>query len=392
MTYLRYVTSVNSADASRCISGHIEQAKYVESDSKPLALRPMPTPSPPLTRRSLLALGGAGTLGWAVGTGPSPKSHATTAQELTVTGSASEFPTFSEDFGRRFVNALPNVVELESPVPVGGATIRVTFDPRLLALSDRAAQLVTGENVVSTPVTVEDGSITIGIPDHVHATHVVVGLPFFTVVRYPAENAGASTAPTAHVTLGAHVADCDFPLDQPIAQGLAWGGEIDVAWRRQSVGDETDYFVPGLLTLTSVGPGPIPAGTRIRIQTDSVLADEVRPASVPPVDSEPDLPVAEPDPSAAAPTTTISTAQADGARSTDVVLEEELAAGTAFTSVLEGGGSTARVRVKAVTFAQVSVEPPEDSRAMQRVTGAETVTSLAPGGLPLAADMLMGSI
>jgi hypothetical protein len=327
----------------------------------------------------------------AVGTGTSTISSAAT-QQLTVTGSASAFPTFSKDFGQRFMNALPNAIELKSPVPVGGATIRVDFDPRMLALSEGVAQLVADGGVASTPMSVEDGRVMVPIPVNVRATHVLVGLPFFTIVRYPSENRGVSNSPTARVTVGEHVAGYTFPLDQPTARGLAWGGEIDVAWRRHSVNAEADYFVPALLTLTSVGPGPMPAGTRIRVLTDSVLTEEIRPLPAPAVSQQTDVPLPEPDPLAAVPTTTITTTQGDGARSTDIVLGEELASGMTVTTVLSGGDSAARVRVKSVTFAQVTIEPPEAARNTQRVTGAETVTSLAPGGLPLASSMLMGAI
>ncbi|MEN0103376.1 MAG: hypothetical protein AAGC90_10655 [Curtobacterium sp.] len=340
----------------------------------------------------------------AIGTGTSTTSRAATPQQLTATGSASTFPTFSADFTQRFTNALPNAVELRAPGAIGGGSVRVDFDPRMLGLSDDVAQLVADDEVTSTPVSVDGGSVTIAIPDQVSATHLVVVLPFFTSVRYPAENAGPSVAPTAHVTVGAQVADTVFPLDQALAQGLAWGAELDVAWRRQAVGGGDDYFAPGLVTLTSVGPGSVPAGTRIRVRTDSVLTEAVRPipapmigtdaavSSVEPGVPDPGTPVPEPDPSAAAPPTTITAAQADGARTTDIVLGDALAPGTTFTTALSGGDGTSRIRVKAVTFAQVTVDPPADARATQRVTGAETVTSLAPGGLPIATDMLTGSI
>lgn len=374
------------------------------SGQGPIALISMALSPPPMTRRSVLAWGGAGTLGLAIGTGTSTSSRAVTPQQLTATGSASTFPTFSADFTQRYTNALPNAVELRAPVAVGGGSVRVDFDPRMLGLSEDVAQLVADGEVIGAPVSVDGGTVTIPIPDRVSATHLVVVLPFFTSVRYPAENAGPSVAPTAHVSVGGQVVDTGFPTEQVPAQGLAWGAELDVAWRRQAVGGGDDYFAPALVTLTSVGPGPVPAGTRIRVRTDSVLTEAVRPVPAPMIGSEPavssvepgvpepEAPVPEPDPSAAAPPTTITAAQGDGARSTDIVLGEALAPGTTFTTALSGGDGTSRIRVKAVTFAQVAVDPPADARSTQRVTGAETVTSLAPGGLPIATDMLTGSI
>jgi hypothetical protein len=181
-----------------------------------------------VTRRSVVAWGGAGTLGLAIGTGTSATSRAATLQELIVTGSASTFPTFSEDLHQRFTNALPNAVEMLSPVSVGGGSVRISFDPRMLGLSDGLAQLVADGGVSSTPMSVDGGSVTIPIPASVKATHIVVVLPFFASVRYPAENTGASTAPTAHVTVGEHVADAFFPIDQPTEQGVVFSNPFSV--------------------------------------------------------------------------------------------------------------------------------------------------------------------
>lgn len=364
----------------------------------------MPSLAVPVTRRSVLAWSGTGTLGLAIGAGRPAPSRADTPPQLSVAGFASTFATFSEDFTQRFANALPNAVELRAPVAIGGGSVRVGFDRRMLALSDGVAQWVADGDVFSTPLSVNGGTVTVSIPDRVRATRVVVALPFFTTIQYPAENVGPSIAPTARVTVGGQVADAPFSLAQPTADGIAWGGEIDVAWRPLALRSDTEYLAPGLVTLTSVGPGPVPAGTRIRVHTDSVLTGASRPVPLPTTADDTaespsaegsgrsDVPDLEQDPSAAAPETAVTNAEEDGARSTDITLANALGPGLTYTTALQTGDATSQVRVKSVTFARVSLQPPASALAMQRVTGAETVTSLAPGGLPLSTKMMMGSI
>jgi len=335
-----------------------------------------------ISRRSLFAWSGTGALGLSVGTVFHPSGSAQATQAVTLTTSASAFTTFAPDFTERFMNALPRTIELAAPGSLAGATLRVDFDSSMIALTGDAAQLVCGDHVQQSPVQPGDGFVTITIPNSVRSRNVVVGVPLCATVRYPGENIGRSAPSKAILTIGDGVTSADFEPAGTGAHGLAWGGAIDVSWQREPTAEASSYYSPALVALTSVGPGPLPAGTLVRVHTDAVLVGEVQPdgapASRPTADPAPDRQSwlsdsepPQPDPSGASPKTTVASEMSDGMRTTTITLGDELAAGTTFTVPLSTEQTTPRLRVKAIAFAQVLVEAPPTARAMQRVTGLE---------------------
>jgi hypothetical protein len=341
-----------------------------------------------VNRRRLLLAGS--TLGsYALVTAYSRPSaaHAGTAEKEAVT--VELIQSAGSVFSTDFTSQLPYSVLLGAIIAGGSSdlarsTITVCFDERGQCWSGESAIL---QSNTTTKLRTKHsnigsrGTLEIELPAGPGVQHVTVLFPLRQTRRYPAENVGPLGATTFRIA-GPEivpVAAVAVPDAMP-SFGLAWGAEVLATWARtedvrSSAGDS--YAYPLEITLSSVGPGPVPSGSAVQIVADGAIIRSMSVASVS-VDGATE---------AAwnfAPRN--SSAQSGGV----VVLNQALAAGSTLRIAIDSQLNSAPAISDSITYGRVTLISPPGASGMRRESLMESAATVSPSGTPLVTDGARG--
>jgi hypothetical protein len=220
-----------------------------------------------VSRRALL--GGAVVLsGYALLSGEPTPAIAQSSLPASSWFRAGDFDvaqatSFSADWSRRITTPFPIRIPLSRPAHAG--SLRIDWDERLFDAPTRAFSIINGATVNAEIGELAKGTVSIAVPKG--AEDIVV--PVSARNRYPEENLGAVRPTVLHFTNASGKTLEKRELRPDVVAGTAWGAEAQVSW----VTREGD-IIPGLVTLTSVGPGPIPAGVVADLSYPDLIAAE----------------------------------------------------------------------------------------------------------------------
>ncbi|MGC4936355.1 hypothetical protein [Kribbella sp. DT2] len=244
-----------------------------------------------------------------------------------------------------------------------GALVSLSYDERLYAAAARPV-LVQGKQVVPVQAT----QVSTGVA---HGQRLELRLPqlapgTYTVhaggvapARYPADLVAAPVATEVKVTSGAVTARV---LSRPVAeQGLPWGVVLGAGWTKAAWGDGYYVWRPGLVALHSVGPGVVPAGSRIRVTLDRQVFESVQVTKVLGGNGERIGGVARRSTLAGRPAATWT-------------LHAPLAAGARITLSFAAESRSLRSALEYVEPSLVEFVGPKQSKTPQRLTGQESQT------------------
>lgn len=166
-----------------------------------------------------------------------------------------------------------------SPGLSRGTEITVRFDPRIYELASRPALTEGGRPLAVSPISVDQapGAVTWRIDQDVAAGQVVVAQFGRLVVRSYPDDLIRQVAP---VLLEVRSSDgkplAAQNLSQPLVpQGLPWGVRLGVIWN-EMVTEGASMWLPAVITMHSIGPGPIPAGSGLSLTAEPRLSRSLR--------------------------------------------------------------------------------------------------------------------
>ena len=166
-----------------------------------------------------------------------------------------------------------------SPGLARGTQITVRFDPRIYELASRPALTESGRPLAMSPIdgNGEPGAATWRIDQDVAAGQVVVAqFGRLVVPSYP-DDLIRQVAP---VLLEVQSSDgrplAAQTLSQPLVQqGLPWGVRLGVIWN-EVITESASVWLPAVITMHSIGPGPIPAGSGLSLTAEPRLSRSLR--------------------------------------------------------------------------------------------------------------------
>lgn len=349
-----------------------------------------------ITRRTALAVLGAGA--GAVGLATSAHGHAQPAPEGAPTGgpwssTAVETTTlawFDAGFTTETLAEVPRVLEVRGLTPSTPELVGVlVFDPRLLARRGDV-MLSSAGRVWTVPVTEQvtaEGAteLRFGLTSAPGAAAAdvptLVLLPLVPRALYPAENVAGVVPLTFTLTGGAgEYRWADVSVTTPREP---WGAELAAAWTSCGVGAggaARSYRFPVGVRVAGVGPGPVPAGSRLTVDLDARLVAAV-------AASELRLDGAALDGSRAEVT---STRVGDLLR-TVVRLRDEVPADAVLDVALDVTPSGSAHDVTGLHYATVTLAGVDDAARPARATGRYSVSDLTSSGTPHAESATCGT-
>lgn len=219
-----------------------------------------------VSRRMLL--GGAAVLsGYALLGGQATPAHAQTSSASSWFRSGefdvARATSFSTDWGQRVATPFPIRIPLSRPAHAG--SLRIDWDARLFDAPTRAFSIVDGVTVNAAVTPLAEGAVSIAVPKG--AQDIVA--PVRVRNPYPEENL-AEVSPTVlrYINAGQKTLE-ELKLRADVVAGSAWGVEAQVSW--VTVGGD---IVPAVVTLTSVGPGAVPAGVVANLSYPDLIRAE----------------------------------------------------------------------------------------------------------------------
>lgn len=328
------------------------------------------TPTDGLPRRTVLAAALAGTAVLAVPALQPAQAAATTPSESGLTaleGQQAVQPIYAPDGSCLQVPAQLGVILTVGAAGVpAGTAVTFTCDERLYSAAPRAFLASGGRliQVESRPAAVDalhGLRLELLLPELGPGSHVVHA-GRLAPVRFPADLV-ADPLPTAVRVAEPGQAGTARTLSQPaVKAGLPWGGRLGAGWQQARWSDQYYAWHPAIVTVHSIGPGVIPAGSRIRVTLDRHVFESVAiTAATDPAGRKVD--------GAGRRTTAVGRPVATWTAHTDV------AAGTRITLTCSAG-------VRSLTGPLDDVEAPlieflpGRSRDPQRSTGQESVTRM----------------
>lgn len=341
-------------------------------------------------RRTVLTwLAGAGAIGTLqLVAGPGAIAAPSGSAEVKSTGPETiQTSFFSEDFTTEFKLEVPAFVELAVDAPVTGATVTVTYDPRLFTPDPFAVMLVESPPTLR-PVDLANtanGKVTFTFADALLPGHgpVAIHLPLRAVDLYPNENLGQVSPVAVTVTDDGGGTLASITTDPGAgAQVAAWSAEMSAAWGQTEVhqGRATNllYRYPTLLHVVSHGPAPVPAGATLTVDSDRRIVRHVKV-----VDATLDG-------------TTLAPAylnnRAGDALRTVVTVPVAIPAGSVLEVALEVQSSQGARINEGLAFASARFAGLDDATNRQRWTRKYEVTDLTPSGTPLVENAATGTI
>ncbi len=353
-----------------------------------------------LSRRALLATSATGL---AIGTlqfaGAAPASAAAIrtggkGQPIVADRRSLSFNFFSTDWATHYALQYPVYLEISDGSDGGaGFTAEFNFDPRIFEPNSEVALFDnTSVTVVPTEISsLGDGSSSLrftlehGLGPAAAGNSISFGLPLALRDLYPAENVGPilpltlSLSPTGG---GAPSRTQWIPLPKAV-NVLPWGIELSAGWSELKVtqgGKELVYRAPMLIRVDSVGPSSVPAGTVLTVVTDRRIVASLGVKSVV-LDNvvAPELIVS-------------SSAKSEDALQLEIVLGQELAAGSALEVWLQSTPVAEAPKVSSIRFTSVTATNPADLTRPERSTGKQSIVDFTSSGSPLASDIAEGTI
>lgn len=167
--------------------------------------------------------------------------------------------------------------------PGAGLAVTVTFDPRVLASTDRAAVAAGQSSWSATCPPAEvlpDGTARIVIdvvrPDGAPRRRSVstIVLPLRRLDLYPEENIGAAHPVVVEVARqGGRLRNAHtWSSVSQAVPAAPWGAEVAAAWTSLAVPGSDgplDYRAPFSVRVRSTGPAPVPAGSELVVDLDA---------------------------------------------------------------------------------------------------------------------------
>jgi hypothetical protein len=307
----------------------------------------------------------------------------TTGPETELLGEAS---FFSSNFAHRTVATVPLAVPLTSSKPVSaGSLVRMTYDPRLYGVSERAIVALLGSTAPSSvtvlPRSASVSELSFALPYRISADPSIVTLPLSTPTLYPNDSLDDVTPVSLTVTdpTGSEIFAESWPVrtDKDVID--PWGVELTGAWDSFTVRHRQatkNYRWPFLVKCISVGPGAIPAGSRIEVSLDPHLVSRVVVTNAMLNDSSVDA----------------AAFAGSFIRQRDemilpIVLGGGLPAGAQLAFQLSVTPASGRRQITAVRNATATfIGPSTDAIATQRATAKTTLSDATNSGSPLTPD------
>jgi hypothetical protein len=244
-----------------------------------------------------------------------------------------------------------------------GAVVSLSYDERLYAAAARPV-LVREKQVVPMQATHQAAGVAHGrrlelrLPELAPGTYTVHA-GGVAPARYPADLVADPVPTEVKVTADAVTARV---LSRPVAeQGLPWGVQLGAGWTKATWGDGYYVWRPGLVALHSVGPGVVPAGSRIRVTLDRQVFESVQVTKVQGGNGERIGGVARRSTLADQPVATWT-------------LQAPLAAGARITLSFVAEPRSLQTALEYVEPALIEFIAPKQSKTPQRLTGAESQT------------------
>jgi len=341
----------------------------------------------PMTRRALITIGAVTALAPTVaGARPANAAQPTEVAQQSGAVSVRRVGTTSSVFGadHRSVVALEELRALVISGPVAalsGGTVVIRYDARVSTLSSSCSVVQVGRatHVILMDADTRAGVVRLQLPaisGTAPSGGVVVSVPLRRSAAFPADGIDAPAGTTIEVLSAAGpMLTRSLPTAAPPVTGTAWGGQLAAVWQPVTLPGNNQYAVPAFLRISSVGPGPIPAGTHLQVTVDPRLA---RITTLRLLDA-----------TGTARRAGTITHHAD--RST-VTLLSPIAADDAVTVMVTAAPNAARTLPTDVHFAAASLTASNYPDPWQRSTGAETITALSASGTPRTPDAFTGRI
>ncbi|MCP2167429.1 hypothetical protein [Goodfellowiella coeruleoviolacea] len=228
-----------------------------------------------MRRRTVLAAALAGTAALAL--------PALRPAQAAAAPSASGLLTLQEPQAAQLIYA-PDGSCLQVPAHLGvlltvgaagvpaGAAVTFTYDERLYSAAPRAfltggGRLIPVESRPAAAQAPHGRQLELLLPELAPGSYVVHagGL---TPTRFPADLV-ADPLPTAVRVAEPGRAVTALTLSKPAAKaGLPWGVQLGAGWQQATWRDQYYAWHPAIVTVHSIGPGEIPAGSGIRVTLD----------------------------------------------------------------------------------------------------------------------------
>ncbi|MWV75007.1 hypothetical protein [Rathayibacter rathayi] len=313
--------------------------------------------------------------------------------------------------------ALNQVMQINNPAQF---KVSIQFDGRLFAADDTAMlSYLDKYETASTVITLADppalSSVTYDIPDIFNGTSTAsttILFPLTVVDRYPEE--GVDHPLPLILTIlardGSELARAEWLPDDTRVPVSAWGAEVTAVWSETGVVDGvkttvSKYRYPSTICCMSTGPHPIPAGSTLAIELDSLVLEScavqriatiASTASAATTIAPGDLGIAVVSPLTQAPWPATSylvmLEETEGRLRMTITLNDEVPAGAAVEVTLRAVEIPAIPVITSVTYASAFLAGPAQDGYWQRATRKYLVTDLTGSGTPRITNVAQGEI
>lgn len=344
-----------------------------------------------VTRRTIITAGAIGAIGAIGAVAPvvTAGSRAEAAQMSSAPVRIVRVGTTSPLFGPGHQGSSPfeelRALSVCGPADqISGSVVVVTFDARTSSVTgDETSVQIGGSShqvAVQSSSADQTGELRLQLPRLARTerdVQVDVTIPLRRTATFPddaVEGPVGTTVQVRSATRGTVLATSLSPTP-PAVPGRAWGAQLAAVWQSFVLDGTTgEYAVPAFVRVTSVGPGPVPKGTVLRLTFDRRL---VRITSLQIVSDD-------------------GVTRTDDARvvagGDEVVLLDDLETGGAVTLAVTAERLALTGVPADVTYASVSIASASGADQLQRITGAETCTALSPSAVPRTSRALTGRI
>lgn len=276
---------------------------------------------------------------------PSPSPAPTTADIVSLDQLVST-KTFDAAWTAETVTSFPRVVRVAAREEAAHLVIR--WDARLFSVASEVFARTSEVVLLDPPTTYEPGNLAVVVPAGAQEVYLAVT----AINLYPLENVGdvTSTAVSLLDSRGTVVGSVEAFAEH--TQCSPWGVTVNAEWATRD-----NVIVPTLVSIASVGPNPVPAGTTVEINAAGVDVAGARlsgPATLTPSDG-----------------TTVGT------------LTDSLAAGAIVDIILPVSADASAPQKSPKSVARAALRVPEVATGL-RVTEREAAYPLTSSGSPVS--------
>ncbi|MFF0343497.1 hypothetical protein [Kribbella sp. NPDC004875] len=164
--------------------------------------------------------------------------------------------------------------------PAARARVVLTYDDRLYAVASRpvlvrGAQAIPLQTRVSRIGTTHQRAIEVALPELAPGTYTVHA-GGMAPARFPADLIADPVPTEVKLSEATGSVTAQVLSRSMSAQGLPWGAQIGAGWQQFEWGAGYYAWCPALVTVHSVGPGVVPAGSRVRVTLDRQVFESVQ--------------------------------------------------------------------------------------------------------------------